>query len=276
MGGGGIWGDTAPSLPQPQGHSQPSATIKEDPLHTCSEQGVALLPLFTFKRRHFKLRAGPGLCQGPTGAGGCCPGPPPCARCPEVGGRTWAHLSGCLGVPRCACTWVVQQVGNAGVGTSFRVFGGIQVSCSIPMESVGDMDVGTYLGMFGGPQVHWSIPVEGIWAVEQMDEGTSQHPHVLQVLAQDDNGQLHTTYSSGVTPQTSVTPNHSTLGPPSSAPRHRHPHGTMGMVPNPALPHTCCTGSTGSTEVKGLTGYTGEVEVFYPGCTGVTGVPFRC
>lgn len=39
-----------------------------------------------------------------------------------------------------------------------------------------------------------SIPVERIRAVEQVDEGTFQHPHVLQVVAQGDTGQLHTTY----------------------------------------------------------------------------------
>lgn len=57
-----------------------------------------------------------------------------------------------------------------------------------------DMDMGMYFGVFGGPQELSSIPVEQIRAVEQVDKGTFQHPHVLQVVAQDDTGQLHTTY----------------------------------------------------------------------------------
>ncbi|RLV63345.1 hypothetical protein DV515_00018366, partial [Chloebia gouldiae] len=42
-------------VPVPRGHSQPSATIKEGPLHTCPEGRVALLPRFAFKKRHFRL-----------------------------------------------------------------------------------------------------------------------------------------------------------------------------------------------------------------------------
>lgn len=34
----------------------------------------------------------------------------------------------------CACTSLVQQVGDTGVGTTFGVFWDIQVSCSIPVE----------------------------------------------------------------------------------------------------------------------------------------------
>ncbi|XP_014109137.1 PREDICTED: rasGAP-activating-like protein 1 [Pseudopodoces humilis] len=98
-------------VPVPQGHPQPSATIKEGPLHTCPEQGVALLPRFAFKKRHFRLSS-----------------------------QALAYAK----VPQ-----------------------------------------GQALG---------SIPVEWIRAVEQVDKGTFQHPHVLQVVAQDDTGQLHTTY----------------------------------------------------------------------------------
>ncbi|XP_042661471.1 rasGAP-activating-like protein 1 isoform X8 [Tyto alba] len=43
-------------------------------------------------------------------------------------------------------------------------------------------------------QVRCSIPVPRIRAVERVDEGTFQHPHVMQIVAQDDAGQLHTTY----------------------------------------------------------------------------------
>ncbi|XP_077043897.1 LOW QUALITY PROTEIN: rasGAP-activating-like protein 1 [Agelaius phoeniceus] len=98
-------------VPVPQGHCQPSATIKEGPLHTCPELGVAPLPRFAFKKRHFRLST-----------------------------QALAYAK----VPQ-----------------------------------------GQVLG---------SIPVEQIWAVEQVDRGTFPHPHVLQVVAQDGTGQLHTTY----------------------------------------------------------------------------------
>ncbi|XP_063271630.1 rasGAP-activating-like protein 1 isoform X3 [Prinia subflava] len=101
----------AGEVPVPQGHPQPSATIKEGPLHTCPEQGVALLPRFAFKKRHFRLST---------------------------------QALACAKTP--------------------------------------------------GGQVLSSIPVEQIRAVEQVDKGAFQHPHVLQVVAQDDTGQLHTTY----------------------------------------------------------------------------------
>ncbi|XP_072736057.1 rasGAP-activating-like protein 1 [Ciconia boyciana] len=39
-----------------------------------------------------------------------------------------------------------------------------------------------------------SIPVPWMRAVERVDEGTFQHPHVMQIVAQDGAGQLHTTY----------------------------------------------------------------------------------
>ncbi|XP_064248769.1 rasGAP-activating-like protein 1 isoform X7 [Passer domesticus] len=98
-------------VPVPQGHSQPSATIKEGPLHTCPEGGVALLPRFSFKKRHFRLSS-----------------------------QALAYAKAPQG------------------------------------------------------QVLGSIPVEQIRAVEQVDKGAFQHPHVLQVVAQDGTGQLHTTY----------------------------------------------------------------------------------
>ncbi|XP_063207344.1 rasGAP-activating-like protein 1 [Chroicocephalus ridibundus] len=43
-------------------------------------------------------------------------------------------------------------------------------------------------------QVRCSIPVSRMRAVERVDEGTFQHPHVMQIVAQDGAGQLHTTY----------------------------------------------------------------------------------
>nr|XP_044989087.1 rasGAP-activating-like protein 1 isoform X2 [Jaculus jaculus] len=43
-------------------------------------------------------------------------------------------------------------------------------------------------------QVHSSIPVSHIRAVERVDEGAFQLPHVMQVVTQDDTGALHTTY----------------------------------------------------------------------------------
>uniref|UniRef100_A0A663DQC1 RAS protein activator like 1 n=1 Tax=Aquila chrysaetos chrysaetos TaxID=223781 RepID=A0A663DQC1_AQUCH len=43
-------------------------------------------------------------------------------------------------------------------------------------------------------QVRCSIPVPWMRAVERVDEGTFQHPHVMQIVAQDGAGQLHTTY----------------------------------------------------------------------------------
>uniref|UniRef100_H0ZZ95 RAS protein activator like 1 n=1 Tax=Taeniopygia guttata TaxID=59729 RepID=H0ZZ95_TAEGU len=101
----------ADEVPVPRGQCQPSATIKEGPLHTCPEGRVTLLPRFAFKKRHFRLST-----------------------------QALAYAK----VPQ-----------------------------------------GQVLG---------SIPVEQIRAVEQVDKGTFQHPHVLQVVAQDGTGQLHTTY----------------------------------------------------------------------------------
>ncbi|KAM6051577.1 LOW QUALITY PROTEIN: rasGAP-activating-like protein 1 [Theristicus caerulescens] len=43
-------------------------------------------------------------------------------------------------------------------------------------------------------QVRCSIPVPQMRAVERVDEGTFQHPHVMQIVAQDGAGQLHITY----------------------------------------------------------------------------------
>ncbi|KAJ7424840.1 hypothetical protein WISP_26409 [Willisornis vidua] len=95
----------------PPGRSQPSATIKEGFLHTCTAGGSSLLPRFAFKKRHF---------------------------------------------------WLSTQV------LTYSKSPQGQVCCSIPMEQVR--------------------------VVEQVDEGTFQHPHVLQVVAQDEARQLHTTY----------------------------------------------------------------------------------
>lgn len=43
-------------------------------------------------------------------------------------------------------------------------------------------------------QMRSSIPVSHIRAVERVDEGAFQLPHVMQVLTQDAAGVLHTTY----------------------------------------------------------------------------------
>ncbi|XP_020743506.2 rasGAP-activating-like protein 1 isoform X3 [Odocoileus virginianus] len=43
-------------------------------------------------------------------------------------------------------------------------------------------------------QMHSSIPVSHIRAVERVDEGAFQLPHVMQVVTQDGAGALHTTY----------------------------------------------------------------------------------
>ncbi|XP_064889939.1 rasGAP-activating-like protein 1 isoform X1 [Columba livia] len=43
-------------------------------------------------------------------------------------------------------------------------------------------------------QERCSIPVPQMRAVERVDEGTFQHPHVMQIVAQDSTGELHTTY----------------------------------------------------------------------------------
>ncbi|XP_069727351.1 rasGAP-activating-like protein 1 [Phaenicophaeus curvirostris] len=43
-------------------------------------------------------------------------------------------------------------------------------------------------------QVRCSIPVPRMRAVEQVDEGTFQHPYILQIVAQDGTEQLSTTY----------------------------------------------------------------------------------
>lgn len=92
-----------------------------------------------------------------------------------------------------------------------------------------------------------SIPVPWMRAVERVDEGTFQHPHVMQIVAQDGAGQLHTTYiqckvgaplpSLG----TPGTPHPSAPGAPSPAPSRGAPLDpmvTMGtvLVPNPAIP----------------------------------------
>lgn len=142
---GGTWGDTTPSLPAvgevavPQGHSQPSATIKEGPLHTCPEVGVALLPRFTFKKRHFRLSTQALACsKTPGGQVGAAPDPHPNpgARggegCGQIFWGVWGYPAVLL--HPCACTSLVQQVGDTGVGTTFGVFWDIQVSCSIPVE----------------------------------------------------------------------------------------------------------------------------------------------
>lgn len=44
------------------------------------------------------------------------------------------------------------------------------------------------------PQTRHSIPVSHIRAVERVDEGAFQLPHVMQVVTQDGAGALHTTY----------------------------------------------------------------------------------
>lgn len=85
-----------------------------------------------------------------------------------------------------------------------------------------------------------SVPVEQIQAVEQVDKGTFQHPHVLQVVAQDDTGQLHTTYlqckvGDPTLPQHPKNPRNPPPQPPSPAPSHGDRHGTMGRIPNPAV-----------------------------------------
>lgn len=43
-------------------------------------------------------------------------------------------------------------------------------------------------------QMRSSIPVSHIRAVERVDEGAFQLPHVMQVVTQDGSGTLHTTY----------------------------------------------------------------------------------
>lgn len=43
-------------------------------------------------------------------------------------------------------------------------------------------------------QIRSSTPVSYIRAVERVDEGAFQLPHVMQVVTQDDAGTLHTTY----------------------------------------------------------------------------------
>ena len=43
-------------------------------------------------------------------------------------------------------------------------------------------------------QMRFSIPVSHIRAVERVDEGAFQLPHVMQVMAQDGAGALRTTY----------------------------------------------------------------------------------
>lgn len=130
---GGIWGDTAPSLPAvgevpvPRGHSQPSATIKEGPLHTCPEEGVALLPRFAFKKRHFRLSTRALACaKTPGGQVGAAPHPHP-----KPGAQKWGEGCG-------------------------HIFGGVWgypgIHC-IPVEGVGDVDIGTFLRYLGFPKV---------------------------------------------------------------------------------------------------------------------------
>lgn len=46
----------------------------------------------------------------------------------------------------------------------------------------------------GRPQVPSSIPLSCIRAVERVDEGAFQLPHVMQVVTQDGAGVSHTTY----------------------------------------------------------------------------------
>ncbi|KAM6166390.1 rasGAP-activating-like protein 1 [Erethizon dorsatum] len=55
---------------------------------------------------------------------------------------------------------------------------------------------GETLSYAKGPecQVHTSIPVPHIRAVERVDEGAFQLPHMMQVVTQDSTGTLHTTY----------------------------------------------------------------------------------
>ncbi|XP_038229298.1 rasGAP-activating-like protein 1 isoform X1 [Dermochelys coriacea] len=43
-------------------------------------------------------------------------------------------------------------------------------------------------------QVRSSIPIQQICAVERVDENAFQQPHVMQILTQDNEGQLHTMY----------------------------------------------------------------------------------
>lgn len=43
-------------------------------------------------------------------------------------------------------------------------------------------------------QVRSSIPIQQICAVERVDESAFQQPHMMQILTQDNEGQLHTMY----------------------------------------------------------------------------------
>lgn len=101
--------------------------------------------------------------------------------------------------------------------------------------------------VFWGPQERCSIPVPQMRAVERVDEGTFQHPHVMQIVAQDSAGELHTTYiqckvgAPHPTPSTLGTPHPIAPGAFSPALSLGAPHGpvgTMGMVldTNLALP----------------------------------------
>lgn len=43
-------------------------------------------------------------------------------------------------------------------------------------------------------QVRSSIPIQCVCAVERVDENAFQQQHVMQVVAQDNDGQMHTIY----------------------------------------------------------------------------------
>lgn len=45
-----------------------------------------------------------------------------------------------------------------------------------------------------GLQVRSSIPIQCVCAVERVDENAFQQQNVMQVITQDNDGQLHTTY----------------------------------------------------------------------------------
>ena len=44
-------------------------------------------------------------------------------------------------------------------------------------------------------QVRSSIPIQCVCAVERVDENAFQQQHVLQVVTQDNDGQMHTIYT---------------------------------------------------------------------------------
>lgn len=85
----------------PQGHCQPPATIKEGPLHTCPERGVALLPRFAFKKRHFRLSTQAlAYAKAPQGQVGAARDPHPVPGAQGWGEGCWAQVLGCFGVSR--------------------------------------------------------------------------------------------------------------------------------------------------------------------------------